>query len=536
MEVRLEGLWALALDENNLGEKEEWFIPEHYPQETVDYRSPAFLFDVPFKDKKRGWLKKEFDFTKHVKTLVYLIFFGVDECKVWLNGEFAGRLYNTAGKQVLEVSKLISDKNTLILKFERIQPETLGVWKYAYVIEDSPVPALSKKMISHTPKWLDQVVLYSIFIRNFSPEGTFNGVTEKLPQLKAMGVNTIWLLPIHPVGLKERKGTLGSPYAIKDYYAVNPEFGTKEDFKRLVDTAHSMDIRVIIDLVINHTSPDSVMKDIDPKFYKHHTEQQNAAWGWTDVLELDYSYAPTRKYITEMMEYWIREFNIDGYRCDVAFLVPLDFWQSAIARIRALKKNIFMLAEADNPELYPVGFDLTYDWNLMLTLRRINRGFYPFYEILEYVQTQYQYYPQYARRMIFLENHDTPRAVETFTPDFLIPFNVLKFILPGIPLIYNGEEVGIKNTPSLFDRDPIDWSIKNSALLEFYKEIIKVKKSYPSLNYHFADGFDFSYDHSSVKIHRFDSEKFLEIVFENPALNSYFVSNGKIRKTFQNVL
>ena len=522
----------LVPDNEGLGNEREWYRPGNFPETEEAYFSPAFLFIHPFKNYHTVWIKKEFEFETRKDKIVYLVFFGADAGKVWLNGEFAGGLTNIAGKQVFDITKLVSEKNTLVIEFDNITPQKFGIWKYIYIMEDSTVPEIAKKIVNSTPKWVDSLILYSVFIRNFTPEGTFNALTAKLPYIKSMGANSIWLLPIHPLGLKERKGTLGSPYAIRDYYEVNPEFGTKDDFRRFVETAHSLDIKVIIDLVINHTSPDSVMKKVDLKFYKPPARQRNLDYGWTDVEELDYDYAPTRKYLTEMMEYWIREFDIDGYRCDTANIIPADFWNESIARIKKLKKNIFMLAEGDDPELHTVGFDLTYDWNMILTLKRIDQGFYGLDQLFEYVQSQFQYFPQYSRRLLCLENHDTPRTPVMYSKKARIPFNILKFILPGVPLIYNGEECGIEATPSLFDRDTIDWTKCENALLDFYREIIKIRKSFSSLNYHFPDGFDYTRDHSHYKVHRFNSEKFVEIVFEEQTLNTHLISNGKLKKTF----
>ena len=223
-----------------------------------------------------------------------------------------------------------------------------------------------------TPDWVRQSVIYEIFPRQFSPTGDFAGITARLDDLKALGVDVLWLMPIHPIGRLKAKGSIGSPYAVRDYYAVNPEYGTKDDFRRLVDSAHQRGMKVIIDIVANHTAWDSVMMS-NPAFYK-----QDAAGHvipphpeWEDVAGLNYLNPGTRKYMRDMLVYWVREFKLDGYRCDDAADVPTDFWEEASRDLEAVHPGFFMLAEADKPELLVNAFNCDYAWPMLAILNQV---------------------------------------------------------------------------------------------------------------------------------------------------------------------
>ncbi len=507
MELNLSGKWEMALDPKNDGESLEWYLSGNFSKDTIPYYVPAFWFSQPFSNSAFAWVKREFDFKKaDNEKRYYLVFFGCDKAKIWLNGKFVGQTDRTVNKVCFPVEEFIEGKNTLIIKFEDIQEESLGLWKYVYIIQDTAIPSIAKKFIRHTPKWVDNAVIYSVYTRNFSEEGTIKAVTKKLNYIRSLGVNTIWFLPIQPIGEIGRKGRLGSPYSIKDYYAIDPANGTAEDFKDLIKKAHSLNMKVILDLVINHTSNDSVMFQQDPKFFKPTDKQNSVEWGWTDVCELNYDYQPTRDYIKEMMAYWIKEFDLDGFRCDVAFLVPGDFWKDAITHVRSIKKDVLFLAEADNPELYECGFDLTYDWVFAGLARRISSGYFQLKDLSEYVISQFEYFPQNSKRLIFLENHDTSRAAKEISAELLPIMQLIKFFTPGIPLIYNGEEIGCKNTPDLFDNDPINWDNINPDIEELYKKISKFKKKYNPLNYHFPISLEVNYNPPYFVVTRMDLE------------------------------
>ena len=223
-----------------------------------------------------------------------------------------------------------------------------------------------------SPDWLRTGTIYEIFPRDFSSAGNFNGVTAKLDDIKALGVNVLWIMPIHPIGEKGRKGDFGSPYAIKDYYAVNPDYGTLEDFQRLVEGAHQRGMRVIMDIVANHTAWDSVLM-AHPEFYKQDGQGQIVppVPEWTDVAGLNYQNPELRKYMIAMLKYWLQTADVDGFRCDVAYAVPTDFWEQARAELSKIKPDIMMLAEASKPELLTNAFDIDYSWPLLATLNNV---------------------------------------------------------------------------------------------------------------------------------------------------------------------
>ena len=535
MEVILRDEWKLSPDNDDIGENESWFLPERFPKLFQLFYTPTHYWAHPLQNMRQVWLKKEFEFKRCENAFIYLVFFGSDQGKIWLNGHSIGKLEKSQKKQVFEVSRFVQEKNTLIIKFENLKLESSGIWKYVYLIEGSSIPMIAKTIPHKSPKWIDEATLYCIYTRNFTQQGTFKAAQERLTAIKNLGANTIWFLPIHPTGAESRKGGLGSPYAIRDYYEVNPEFGTKEDFKQFVRVAHEMGMRVIIDLVINHTAIDSVMNDIDPKFYKPDAVERAAAYGWTDVKELDYSYPPTRTYIADMMRYWVREFDIDGFRCDVAFLIPLDFWNATIQSIRDFKPDIMMLAEADVPELHLAGFDLTYEWQLLALFDKIDKGYFSVMDAFEYISAQFDYFPPKSKRMICSENHDTERGASQYLDKTNYLYQILKYIIPGVPLIYNGEEIGAKKRPDLFDKDAIDWSRPDTNIRNLYNELSKLKSVYPCLNYSASDSIEALKDHNQIRVTRCDNQGHqAAFIIRTDSKSVQIGVKGKSKKTLDN--
>lgn len=514
MELNLSGEWKTFLDTKSIGERDQWFSPGNFPGAAKTAHLPAFSLHRPYVNVKTVWFEKEFEFSpEESESFIYLVFFFADRAKIWLNGEYVGQMKRTTKKQNFDITNFIKEKNTLTIKFEALTEFSVCLPGRIYVIENSMTPQISKQMITHTPKWVNSAVIYSCYVRNFSKEGTFKAVEERLDDIIATGANVLWLLPIHPIGKVKRKGNLGSPYAIADYYGVNPEFGNKDDLRSLIDQAHRKGLKVIFDLVINHTAHDSVLMKEHPDYFKPKDQQMAAAWGWDDVVDLDYSNPGTFSYIKEMMLYWQREFKIDGYRCDVAMLVPWDFWKDSIAALRENNPETLMLAESDHAEMFTCGFDLIYDWNFRYVMEGIDNGYYPLTEIGEYIKNQNSYCPFNSRRMIFLENHDISRSADVFRSSKLPVYETIKYMSSGIPLIYNGEEIGATKLPDLFDKDPIDWENKN---LHFMEELAKLKemKNYRAMNYQSPDGFDTSTPTGFYRIARYGLGQNVEAIFE----------------------
>jgi glycosidase len=336
------------------------------------------------------------------------------------------------------------------------------------------------------PAWVKSGVVYEIFPRVFSAEGNFNGVTAQLDRLKALGVNILWLMPIHPLGQEKKKGSIGSPYAVRDYYGINPDYGTAEDLKRLVREAHRRDLKVFIDVVANHTSWDSVMMKT-PEFYvRDASGKVNSPHDWTDVAELNYENPALRKYMTEMLVHWVREFDLDGFRCDVAAEVPTDFWEQARVELEKVKPDIALLAESDRPELLVRAFDFDYAWPMHGTLNDVLHGRKPASAFRAQWEADAARYPRGALRMRFTDNHDERRAIARFGEPAALAASALMLTLDGVPLLYNGMEVGDtaeSGDPALFERLMIFWPIvkRRPHFPRFYQRMLALRKAHPAL-------------------------------------------------------
>lgn len=330
--------------------------------------------------------------------------------------------------------------------------------------------------------------IYEVNIRQYTTEGTFAAFSEHLPRLGKLGVDILWLMPIHPIGVEKRKGTLGSYYAITDYEAVNPEFGTDADFRKLVQAAHDAGMIVILDWVANHTAPDHIWTKSHPDYF---TKDEAGNFvppnpDWSDTIDLNYDNPKTHRAMLDAMKYWVREFDIDGFRCDVAELVPREFWQQAIPELRKLRP-LFLLAEGYEPWLYDVGFDATYGWGLADRILEIKNGTKPPSEIREHVEKDAAKLNGHGTgpyRMYFTTNHDWNSwngvARQRLGPAWEAA-TVLTFTLPGMPLIYSGQEAGLNKQLQFFEKDQIDWQDHKAANL--YQKLAKLKQDQPALHH-----------------------------------------------------
>src|SRR5947209_1674122 len=345
---------------------------------------------------------------------------------------------------------------------------------------------VSRESARASAAWARDGVIYEIYPRDFSEQGNFAGVTAQLDRLKELGVNILWLMPIHPIGQEKKKGPVGSPYAVRDYYAINPDYGTAGDLKRLVAEAHRRGMKVIIDIVANHTSWDSVMMKT-PEFYVHDASGKIIyPHDWTDVAKLNYDNPALRRYMTDMLKFWVRDFDLDGFRCDVAADVPTDFWEQARAELEKVKPDIVMLAEADKPELLLHAFDLDYSWALHSALTDVLQGRKAASALREAWESDAAKYPRGALRMRFSDNHDERRAIARFGEPAALAASALMFTLDGVPMLYNGMEVGDtteSGAPALFERLLIFWPIaeRRPGFPRFYREMIALRKAHTSL-------------------------------------------------------
>ena len=330
------------------------------------------------------------------------------------------------------------------------------------------VPAPYVKL-THAP-WTRDAVIYEMNVRQFSQEGTFAAAQTHLPRLKALGVDIIWLMPIHPIGEKNRKGSLGSYYAVKDYYGVNPEFGTLEDLKRFVDAAHDLDMHVILDWVANHTAWDNPLVEDHPDWYDRDWKgdfRPTPWWDWSDIIDLDFSQPGVREYMTKAMKYWVEEADIDGFRCDVAGYVPLDFWNAVRAELETVKP-VFMLGEWETRDLHANAFDATYAWSLSNAMKSIAKGDGDVGALFGYYSANESAWPRDAYRMTYTSNHDYNSWEGTdreLYGDALEAAIVLTFVGEGVPLIYSGQEAGSPKRLAFFEKDVITWRDHPNAAL-----------------------------------------------------------------------
>ncbi len=345
---------------------------------------------------------------------------------------------------------------------------------------------VSRTSARTSPQWLRDGVIYEVFPRNFSAGGDLKGVTAGLDQLQRLGVTIVWLMPVHPIGDKCRKGAFGSPYSISDYYAITPDYGTVADLKQLVAEAHQRNMKVIMDIVANHTAWDSVMM-AHPEFYKRDASGKPLppVPDWSDVAGLDYSNPQLREYMIAMMKHWIKECDVDGFRCDVAYMVPTDFWEQARTELQKEKPDIMLLAEANKPELLVKAFDIDYSWPLLATMNRVLVQGAPATEIRRSWEETRGENPQGALHMRITDDHDEPRAVARFGIRGALAGSALMFTLDGVPLLYNGMEVGDateSGDPALFEKLPIFWHPKDRPQIwETYRNLIGLRKQYPAL-------------------------------------------------------
>jgi 1,4-alpha-glucan branching enzyme len=335
----------------------------------------------------------------------------------------------------------------------------------------------SKEGLVH-PEWAKNAVLYEVNVRQYTPEGTFKAFEKHLPRLKSMGVDILWLMPINPIGIKNRKGTLGSYYSIKDYLAVNPEFGTIDDLKELVKQAHDLGMHVIIDWVANHSSWDNNLITEHPDWYKQDSNGKiiSPVPDWTDVAGLNYKKKELREYMTNALIYWVKEADVDGFRCDVAGMLPVSFWNEAVPKIKKVK-HVFMLAEWETPEMHDTAFDMTYSWDLYHLMNDIAQGKKTADLLDSTLASESAKFPADAYRMRFTSNHDenswNGSEIERMG-DASKTFAVLTFTIPGMPLIYSGQESAFNRRLKFFDKDSIEWD--NFPLAVFYSALNKLKK------------------------------------------------------------
>lgn len=343
-----------------------------------------------------------------------------------------------------------------------------------------PAPA------AHHPAWSRNAVVYEMNVRQYTPEGTFAAAARELPRLKALGADVLWLMPVYPIGEKERKGSLGSYYAVSDYCAVNPEYGTMADFDAFLAEAHAQGFRVILDWVANHTSPDARWITEKPAdwYVRDSLGRTVVQYDWTDIAKLNYDNPDVGRAMEESMRFWLAK-GVDGFRCDMASEVPVTFWQQTLPSLRSDYPNIYLLAESEDPALLEQGlFDANYAWELHHLMNDIAQGRKSASELREWIAKDAAATPPYAFRLMFTSNHDENSWAGTEFDrmgDAARVMALLTFTLPkGQPLIYTGQEIGFDHRFEFFEKDPVPaWN--SNDFTDFYKDLVRLRHGNPAL-------------------------------------------------------
>ncbi len=340
------------------------------------------------------------------------------------------------------------------------------------------------------PAWTRNAVIYEINTRQYTPEGTLPALRPHLSRLKKLGIDILWVMPVQPIGKVSRKGSLGSPYSISDYRAINPEFGTAADFRKFVDEAHRQGIKVLLDWVPNHTSFDHAWITQHPDWYTHRKDgtisfpmgADGKETDWTDVAELNYDNRDMRKAMIADLRWWVERMKLDGFRMDVAWGVPGDFFDEARRQLEKVKPDLFWLAEAEGPELHR-NFDMTYGWEFHHLMNQVAQNKKPTSELDTYFAKEKTTYPRGAYRMYFTSNHDenswSGTEFERMGANHLPAYIVDATVTESMPLLYSGQEVSLGKRLRFFDKDTIDWS--GPSLAPFYRTVFALKHSQPAL-------------------------------------------------------
>lgn len=341
------------------------------------------------------------------------------------------------------------------------------------------------------PEWAKNANIYEVNIRQYTPEGTFDAFREHLPRLKKMGIDILWLMPIHPISIPKRKGTLGSYYAVSDFRAVNPQFGTHDDVKELVDAVHAQGMHIIIDWVPHHTGWDHPWIKEHPEYYNTNeageirdpiNEETGEPWGWTDVAELNLSNPEMRRQVIDDMIYWVEEYNMDGFRVDHAHGVPADYWDEVSKTLAGLQKPLFMLAEGEDAYLRnDSSFVVTYAWKFHHMTNAIAKG-EKTVNHLDTILAEEREHFTYGYHMYFTSNHDENSWAGTEFErmgEGHKTFAALCATIDGIPLIYSGQEEPLKKRLAFFEKDTIPF--KNFEYESFYSTLLYLKKENKAL-------------------------------------------------------
>ena len=485
----LDAPWTLKYDSSRVGLRAGWFDDDHDRSMWEETTVPGVWAD----DQYDGfaWYSTQIQ-AKNIPAgyNLALVFDSIDDnAVVWLDGRLFGKQMGYNIKFFFDIGDKLADGKVhqLVLRIE----DTGGpggipgpVYLKPYIDEvDLLRSEASKSNAPASPQWVQNAVIYEIFVRQHTKAGTFQGLIKDLDRIKALGIDLMWLMPVHPIGLENRKGSVGSPYSVKDYYAVSPDLGSLEDFKQLVQEIHMREMHVILDFVMNHTAWDNKLMDQHPAWY---SQDENGVTippdtDWYDVADLNYDNPELRSYMLDMLQWWIKETDIDGFRFDVAELVPNDFWVAAKAACQQIKPDVFFLAEGAKPELHLNGHDMTYSWNMWEGITQLTQGNADPTEIKKSYEMEKLQYPQGALRLRFSENHDKTRSA-TLIPDRDLNLTTWAFLalMDGNPLIYAGQEIGTKGNylPALFEKIPLKWEKGDKGISQVMSDVLEIRKEH----------------------------------------------------------
>lgn len=486
----LSGTWHFAVDSTAVGEREAWFETAYDRSQWTEATVPGVWDDFGLDGYDGvGWFARWLTDLESVP--VSLVFSGVDDdATVWINGVLVGSHSGYSDPFSVTVPDSLRSDSMLVVVRVVDHAGPGGIYKRVAAVPTADVEEYmrspyARKDARVSPAWVQAALIYEVYLRSFSEAGTFQALEDRLPELRSLGVNVIWLMPIHPIGELNRKGRLGSPYSISDYTGINPELGTIDDFRRLVDAVHAQGMKIIIDLVANHTAWDS---DLLLQHADWYTRDEDGAIvapnaDWSDVADLNYDRHELRKYMVHMIRYWVEDVGIDGYRCDVAALVPTDFWDHVRNELDGIKP-VLMLAESSEPEHHLSAFDITYASATYDILDPLFAGEVGASAVTRILRNESLRYPSGSLLLRFHTNHDKNAwdapAVAKWGEEGVKLAATMMYMLPGVPLLYNGEEVGNTKTLPLFNAVPIDWSSGPSFRAHFEK-LGTLRRNFPWL-------------------------------------------------------
>ena len=483
----LDAPWVLKYDSNRVGLRAGWFDDDHDRTEWEPTEVPGVWADGEY--DCCAWYSTQIQVTNIPAGYnLALVFDSIDDnAVVWLDGRLFGKQMGNNIKFFFDIGDKLTDGKVhqLVLRIEDIGgPGGIpgSVYLEPYIDEtDLFRSEASKRKAPKAPQWVRNANIYEIFVRSHSDDRSFNAITADLDRIQDLGIDLVWLMPVHPIGVKNHKSTRGAPHAVQNYYEVNPRFGTMDEFKALVDSVHGRGMHIILDMVLNHTAWDNPLIDEHPDWYTKNEagEMVSPNADLWDTVDLDYNNPELRKWMIEMLGWWIEETGVDGFRFDVAELVPYDFWAEAKKYCQNIFPDVFFLAEGAQPELHLNGHDMTYSWNMWNGAIQMAQGNADPSEVKRSYEMEQFQYPQGALRMRFTENHDQQRSHNLIPDDDLnLTTWVFVALMKGNPLILAGQEIGATSQIDIHLDDKIDWDDRDSDLEKSMSEILHLRKTW----------------------------------------------------------